>query len=141
MLALASAPILKFGRRCPAETDLAVADRAAAVRSSRLLDCGEISSDLPALFQRKVSDARTMGGVRILISTWPAHGHLLPLLPIARAAERAGHDVVVASGVEGTVEAGRRGLRTWEVGPSRAEANAGSALRSVTCPPSRRSAA
>jgi hypothetical protein len=65
-----------------------------------------------------------MGGVRILISTWPAHGHLLPLLPIARAAERAGHDVVVASGVEGTAEAGRRGLRTWEVGPSRAEANA-----------------
>ena len=65
-----------------------------------------------------------MGGVRILISTWPAHGHLLPLLPIAHAAERAGHDVVVASGVEGTVEAGRRGLRTWEVGPSRAEANA-----------------
>ena len=62
--------------------------------------------------------------MRILISTWPAHGHLLPLLPIAHAAERAGHDVVVASGAEGAAEAARRGLRTWEVGPSRAEANA-----------------
>jgi len=48
----------------------------------------------------------------------------VPLLPIARAAERADHDVAVASGIEGTTEARWRGLRTWEVGPSRAEANA-----------------
>ena len=61
--------------------------------------------------------------MRILFSTWPAHGHLLPLLPLARAAERAGHDVVVASGVEGAAEAARRGLTTWDVGPSRDEAN------------------
>jgi hypothetical protein len=50
--------------------------------------------------------------VRILISTWPAHGHLLPLLPLARAAEKQGHEVVVASGAEGVAEAHRRGLRT-----------------------------
>lgn len=62
--------------------------------------------------------------VRVLISTWPAHGHLLPLLPLARAAQRAGDEVVVASGAEGVAEARRRGLATWDVGPSRAEADA-----------------
>lgn len=62
--------------------------------------------------------------MRILFSTWPAHGHLLPLLPLARAAERAGHNVVVASGAEGVAEAARRGLATWDMGPSRAEADA-----------------
>lgn len=62
--------------------------------------------------------------MRILFSTWPAHGHLLPLLPLVRAAERAGHEVVVASGAEGAAEAGRRGLATWDVGPTRAEADA-----------------
>jgi UDP:flavonoid glycosyltransferase YjiC (YdhE family) len=61
--------------------------------------------------------------MRILITTWPAHGHLLPLIPLARAAERAGHEVVVASGAEGVAEAQRRGLETWDVGPSRAEAD------------------
>ena len=60
--------------------------------------------------------------MRVLISTWPAHGHLLPMLPLARAAQRAGHEVVVASGAEGVAEARRRGLPTWDVGPSRAEA-------------------
>ena len=51
--------------------------------------------------------------MRVLISTWPAHGHLLPILPLARAAQRAGHEVVVASGAEGVAEARRRGLPTW----------------------------
>src|SRR5918998_5366984 len=62
--------------------------------------------------------------MRILFSTVPAHGHLLPMLPLADAARRAGHDVVVASGREGAVEARARGFATWEVGPSRAEADA-----------------
>jgi UDP:flavonoid glycosyltransferase YjiC (YdhE family) len=61
---------------------------------------------------------------RILISTWPAHGHLLPLLPIARASQRAGHSVVIASGAEGAAEARRRGFEVWEVAPSRAESDA-----------------
>ena len=64
------------------------------------------------------------GTVRILLSTWPAHGHLLPMLPLARAARRAGHDVVVASGAEMAAEARRRGFAAWDVGPSRAEADA-----------------
>ncbi|SHN46288.1 UDP:flavonoid glycosyltransferase YjiC, YdhE family [Cryptosporangium aurantiacum] len=62
--------------------------------------------------------------MRILFSTWPAHGHLLPLLPLLRAAQRAGHDVVLASGAEGAAEASRRGIAVWDVGPSRAEADA-----------------
>jgi UDP:flavonoid glycosyltransferase YjiC (YdhE family) len=62
--------------------------------------------------------------MRILFSTWPAHGHLLPMLPMIRAAQRAGHDVVVASGAEGVAEARRRDLPTWEIGPSRAESDA-----------------
>jgi UDP:flavonoid glycosyltransferase YjiC (YdhE family) len=60
--------------------------------------------------------------MRILFSTWPALGHLLPLMPMARAAQGAGHEIVVASGREGVIEAGRLGLPTWEVGPSRAQA-------------------
>ncbi|MGH9269807.1 MAG: glycosyltransferase, partial [Ilumatobacteraceae bacterium] len=62
--------------------------------------------------------------MRVLISTWPAHGHQLPLLPIARAAVRAGHEVVIASGAEGVAEAQRCGFTTWDVGPSRAESDA-----------------
>jgi UDP:flavonoid glycosyltransferase YjiC (YdhE family) len=62
--------------------------------------------------------------MRLLFSTVPAHGHLLPMLPLAAAAQRAGHDVVVATGAEGVVEAARRGFATWDVGPSRAEADA-----------------
>jgi UDP:flavonoid glycosyltransferase YjiC (YdhE family) len=65
-----------------------------------------------------------MGPMRVLVSTWPAHGHLLPLLPIARAAARGGHEVVIASGAEGAAEARRRGLAAWDVAPSRAEADA-----------------
>src|SRR5690242_13981043 len=62
--------------------------------------------------------------MRVLVSTWPAHGHLLPLLPLIRAAQQAGHEVVVASGAEGVTEARRRGLTTWDIGPSRAESDA-----------------
>jgi len=79
--------------------------------------------------------------MRVLFSTWPAHGHLLPLLPLIRAAERGGHDVVVASGAEGVAEARRRGLATWDVGPSRAESDAtfrGLGIDLGALPPDRR---
>lgn len=36
--------------------------------------------------------------MRILITTRQAYGHLYPMLPIARAAQHAGHDVVIATG-------------------------------------------
>jgi len=81
--------------------------------------------------------------MRVLVSTWPAHGHLLPLLPLIRAAQRAGHDVVVASGAEGVAEASRRGLPTWDIGPSRAEADAAFRARApelTAVPPEQRMA-
>jgi UDP:flavonoid glycosyltransferase YjiC (YdhE family) len=36
--------------------------------------------------------------VRILFVSWPGYGHLLPMVPLIRAAQRGGHDVVVSSG-------------------------------------------
>src|SRR3954452_10839310 len=38
--------------------------------------------------------------VRILFASWPGYGHLLPMVPLIRAAQRAGHDVVVSSGTD-----------------------------------------
>ena len=81
--------------------------------------------------------------MRVLVSTWPAHGHLLPLLPLIRAAQQDGHDVVVASGAEGVAEARRRGLPTWDIGPSRAEADAAFRAQGLdlgAVPPERRMA-
>ena len=75
-----------------------------------------------------------LGRVRILFSTWPAHGHLLPLLPLARAALAAGHEVVIASGAEGAAEAAPPWLR--RVG-RRARAGTRPAPRSApSCPTS-----
>ena len=44
--------------------------------------------------------------MRILFSSWPAYGHLLPMLRLARAARRAGHDDLISSGsdVTGLIE-------------------------------------
>jgi UDP:flavonoid glycosyltransferase YjiC (YdhE family) len=36
--------------------------------------------------------------MRILFASWPGYGHLLPMVPLVRAAQRGGHDVVVSSG-------------------------------------------
>ena len=36
--------------------------------------------------------------MKVLVGCWPAYGHLLPMLPMIRAAQRAGHEVVVSSG-------------------------------------------
>lgn len=67
--------------------------------------------------------------MRILITTWPAFGHLFPMLPLARAAQRAGHHVVIASGAELVEDIERRGFTCWQVGPSRAESDAAYAAR------------
>jgi UDP:flavonoid glycosyltransferase YjiC (YdhE family) len=76
------------------------------------------------MFKRAGAAVCSAGTMRILFSTVPAHGHLLPLLPLADAAKRDGHDVVVATGREGVIEAVRRGFTAWDVGPSRAETDA-----------------
>jgi UDP:flavonoid glycosyltransferase YjiC (YdhE family) len=44
--------------------------------------------------------------VRILFVSWPGYGHLLPMVPLIRAAQGEGHEVVVSSGTDlaGVVE-------------------------------------
>lgn len=38
--------------------------------------------------------------MRILVGSWPGYGHLLPMLPLVRAAQAAGHDVLVTTGAD-----------------------------------------
>ncbi len=38
--------------------------------------------------------------MRILFGSWPAYGHLLPMMPMIRAAQQGGHDIVVSSGAD-----------------------------------------
>ncbi len=38
--------------------------------------------------------------MKILFGSWPGYGHLLPMLPLVRAAQRSGHDVLVTSGAD-----------------------------------------
>lgn len=59
--------------------------------------------------------------VKILFSGCPGYGHLHPMLPLARAAVRAGHDVVLATGPDLAPHLAGRGFQTWAVGPSLAE--------------------
>ncbi|MCX2950430.1 glycosyltransferase [Lentzea sp. NEAU-D7] len=62
--------------------------------------------------------------MRILFSCRPAYGHLFPLVPLARAAQHAGHEVVFAIG-PGFVEKARElGFEAHASGISIAEAEA-----------------
>jgi UDP:flavonoid glycosyltransferase YjiC (YdhE family) len=63
--------------------------------------------------------------MRILLTSNPLLGHLLPLLPLARAARDGGHDVVIASGPDVAAQVQRRGFRSWSVGPDLATTEAG----------------
>ncbi|MGD9960717.1 glycosyltransferase [Nocardioides sp.] len=55
---------------------------------------------------------------RVLFTSCPAYGHALPMLPLIRAAERAGHDVRVATGPDLINTLAARGLDVHAVGPS-----------------------
>jgi UDP:flavonoid glycosyltransferase YjiC (YdhE family) len=55
--------------------------------------------------------------VRILFSFTGGHGHLEPLLPIARAASAGSHDVAVAGGHRQLEALAGAGLRTFPLGP------------------------
>ena len=55
---------------------------------------------------------------RVLFTSCPAYGHALPMLPLIRAAERAGHDVRVATGAELVGPLAARGLDVHAVGPT-----------------------
>jgi UDP:flavonoid glycosyltransferase YjiC (YdhE family) len=60
--------------------------------------------------------------MRILFTACPFFGHVNTVLPLALAAQRAGHDVVVATGADLAAHVERRGLGTWPIGPTSAEA-------------------
>ncbi|HEX6405262.1 MAG TPA: nucleotide disphospho-sugar-binding domain-containing protein [Pseudonocardiaceae bacterium] len=62
--------------------------------------------------------------MRILFTSYPAYGHVNAMLPLARQARGAGHEVAFPTGAELVPEIERRGLDTWQVGPSRAEVDA-----------------
>jgi len=57
-------------------------------------------------------------GMRILVSSSPGVGHLLPLLPVARVAQLRGHDVVVAGGTGLADIATAAGFRFEAMGPA-----------------------
>jgi UDP:flavonoid glycosyltransferase YjiC (YdhE family) len=59
---------------------------------------------------------------RVLFTSCPAYGHALPMLPLMRAAQRAGNDVRVATGPDLVGPLASRGLDVRAVGPTWAEA-------------------
>ena len=63
-----------------------------------------------------------MPRVRVLFTTRPLAGHVLPTLPLARALEAAGHEVALASAGAALEHARRAGLRCFEAGLSDAAA-------------------
>lgn len=62
--------------------------------------------------------------MRILFASWPAYGHLLPMLPLIRAATADGHEVVVSSGADLAPLLGRLGLAAHRSGVTLAESYA-----------------
>lgn len=60
--------------------------------------------------------------MRILVTACPFFGHVNSVLPLAAAAQHAGHEVVVATGADFAPYVERRGLTTWRVGPTSATA-------------------
>ncbi|MDN5795710.1 MAG: glycosyltransferase [Intrasporangium sp.] len=58
---------------------------------------------------------------RVLFTSCPAYGHVLPLLPLLRAAERAGHDVRLATGPDLVGPLAAWGIDAHPVGPTWAE--------------------
>lgn len=59
---------------------------------------------------------------RVLFTSCPAYGHVLPMLPLIRAAQRAGHDVRLATGPDLLGALSRRGFDVHAVGPTFEEA-------------------
>ena len=63
--------------------------------------------------------------MRILFSSWPGYGHLFPMVPLVRAAERAGHEVLVSSGSDLAAATERLGVPFRSSGLTAAEGYAG----------------
>jgi UDP:flavonoid glycosyltransferase YjiC (YdhE family) len=62
--------------------------------------------------------------MRILFTSYPQYGHINPMMPLALAAQRTGHDVVFATGADMASYLKRWGLEVWSVGPTHAQASA-----------------
>ena len=62
--------------------------------------------------------------MRILFGSWPGYGHLLPMVPLIRAAQRGGHDVVVSSGGDMAGLIGQLGVTAHSSGVTLAESYA-----------------
>jgi UDP:flavonoid glycosyltransferase YjiC (YdhE family) len=62
--------------------------------------------------------------MKLLVGSWPAYGHLLPMLPMVRAAQAAGHDVVVSTGADMAGLLGRLRIRHHVSGVTLAESYA-----------------
>lgn len=60
--------------------------------------------------------------MRILFTANPLHGHVNTMLPLAVAAQRAGHEVAFATGADLVPQAQRAGLGCWPVGLTHAQA-------------------
>ena len=60
----------------------------------------------------------TIRPMRFLFSTTPGIGHLLPMLPLARAARDRGHDVVIAGGSSLAPTIAAAGFRHAPMGPT-----------------------
>lgn len=68
--------------------------------------------------QRDPVAMREHRAVRFLFSTTPGVGHLLPMLPLARAARDRGHDVVIAGGSSLAPLIEAAGFRHEPIGPA-----------------------
>jgi UDP:flavonoid glycosyltransferase YjiC (YdhE family) len=60
--------------------------------------------------------------MKFLFTTNPLLGHFLPMVPLIRAAQAAGHQVRVATGADLAPEVHRHGFPIWAVGPKMSQA-------------------
>ena len=104
--------------------------RTGAARSRHLSASAvrEVVDGWPAAAHHRGSEAvaghAEEGPVRVLFGSWPALGHLLPMVPMIRAAQAAGHEVVVTTGPDMAPLLGRLGLRHHPSGLGLAESYA-----------------
>lgn len=60
--------------------------------------------------------------MRILFSSGPLYGHVNTMIPLALAAQRAGHDVVFSTGADLVAHVRAHSLQAWATGPTHADA-------------------
>jgi UDP:flavonoid glycosyltransferase YjiC (YdhE family) len=73
--------------------------------------------------------------MRLLVVSWPGYGHLLPMVPLIRAARARGVEVVVSTGADLGPTAERLGVRVHQSGLTLAESYARVPARLGDLPP------